>query len=245
MRKYIILTALLLFFYGESMAFCGFYVAKADAKLFNKSSQVIMVRDGNHTVITMANDFQGSVSDFAMVIPVPEVLAESDIRVVQQAIFDKLDAYTAPRLAEYYDPHPCQNYPKAPSSVLFSRTKEVYSSQATEMEDLKVVVEARYTVGEYDILILSAKESGGLKAWLVQNGYKLPAGAEEVLEPYIQDGMKFFVVKVNLEQQSRTGFSALRPLQIQFNSPKFMLPIRLGMANAESVQDLLIYALTR
>ena len=42
-----------------ALAFCGFYVAKADAKLFNKASQVVLVRDGDRTVLTMANDFQG------------------------------------------------------------------------------------------------------------------------------------------------------------------------------------------
>ena len=36
-------------------AFCGFYVAKADAKLFNKSSQVVIVRDGTRTVMTLSN----------------------------------------------------------------------------------------------------------------------------------------------------------------------------------------------
>lgn len=246
MTRFLLLAALTLFSYGQSMAFCGFYVAKADAKLFNKSSQVIMVRDGDHTVITMANDYQGSVKDFAMVVPVPEVLDESDIRVVQQQIFTKLDAYTAPRLAEYYDPAPCgsfEMYDTFTSAPLKPRALQPKAME--EAEEMGVKIEASYTVGEYDILILSAKESGGLKTWLVQNGYKLPSGAEEVLQPYINTGMKFFVVKVNLEQQSRNGFSALRPLQIQFNSSRFMLPIRLGMANAESVQDLVIYALTR
>ncbi len=40
-------------------AFCGFYVAKADTSLFNKASKVVLVRDGNRTVLTMANDYQG------------------------------------------------------------------------------------------------------------------------------------------------------------------------------------------
>src|SRR5215212_11984932 len=40
-------------------AFCGFYVAKAGTELFNNKSQVIIVRDGNKNVITMANDFKG------------------------------------------------------------------------------------------------------------------------------------------------------------------------------------------
>lgn len=247
--RYLILFAAVLTLFSDLNAFCGFYVAKADAKLFNESSQVIMVRDGNHTVITMSNDFQGGVADFAMVIPVPVVLKESDIRVTQQHIFDKFDAYTAPRMVEYYDQNPCYQvvYDSFTTATGVSRSNKVME-QAEELkdeDDLGVTVEATYTVGEYDILILSAKESGGLKTWLTTNGYKIPADAEEVLDPYIKDGLKFFVVKVNLEEQKKTGYSSLRPIQIQFNSDRFMLPIRLGMANAKSTQDMIVYAFTR
>ena len=93
---------------------------------------------------------------------------------------------------------------------------------------LGVTVEARYTVGEYDIVILSAAESTGLETWLTQNGYRIPAGAARVLGSYIKQGVRFFVAKVNLQEQARLGFAYLRPLQIAFESPKFMLPIRLG-----------------
>lgn len=247
--RYLILLAAVLTLFSDLNAFCGFYVAKADAKLFNESSQVIMVRDGNHTVITMSNDFQGDVSDFAMVVPVPVVLQESDIRVTQQHIFDKFDAYTAPRMVEYYDQNPCQRYlyeKMAKSSVTRSAAPEMEEiADMKDADDFGVTVEATYTVGEYDILILSAKESGGLKGWLTTNGYKIPSDAEEVLDPYIKDGLKFFVVKVNLEEQKKTGYSSLRPIQIQFNSDRFMLPIRLGMANAKSTQDMIVYAFTR
>src|SRR5258706_8910175 len=112
-------------------------------------------------------------------------------------------------------------------------------------KSLGVSIEASYTVGEYDILILSAKESSGLKTWLSDNGYKIPKGAEEVLEPYIKSNLKFFVVKVNIAEKEKAGLENLRPIQIKFNSPKFMLPIRLCMANAESDQDMIIYAFTR
>lgn len=232
-------------------AFCGFYVAKADAKLFNKSSQVIVARDGNHTVITMSSDYQGDAKDFAMVVPVPEVLKESDIRVVQQYIFDKFDAYTAPRLVEYWDQNPCGNYMYNDISTMtmptagVGRQTESMDDMASE-RDLGVTIKAKYTVGEYDILILDAKQSTGLKTWLTQNGYKIPEGAEEVLDPYIKDDMKFFVAKVNLGQQRQLGVQTLRPLQLQFNSSRFMLPIRLGMANAESgPQDMIVYTFTK
>ena len=51
----------------RSLGFCGFYVAKADTKLFNKASQVVLVRDGDRTVLTMANDFKGEPKEFAVV----------------------------------------------------------------------------------------------------------------------------------------------------------------------------------
>ena len=37
-----------------ALGFCGFYVAKADTKLFNQASQVVLVRHDDKTVITMS-----------------------------------------------------------------------------------------------------------------------------------------------------------------------------------------------
>ncbi|HEV7785508.1 MAG TPA: DUF2330 domain-containing protein, partial [Thermoanaerobaculia bacterium] len=110
---------------------------------------------------------------------------------------------------------------------------------------LGVTVEARYTIGEYDILILSAKESNGLETWLVESGYRIPPGASRVLGGYLKQGMRFFVAKVNLKEQSKLGFTYLRPIQVAYESPKFMLPIRLGMVNANGPQELFVYAVTR
>ena len=52
-------TAVSLFVAVNAQAFCGFYVAKGDAKIFNRASQVALVRSGDRTVMTMANDFHG------------------------------------------------------------------------------------------------------------------------------------------------------------------------------------------
>jgi hypothetical protein len=99
-------------------------------------------------------------------------------------------------------------------------------------------------VEEYDVLILSAKESNGLETWLKQNGYQLPQGASRLLQPYIRQNMKFFVAKINLEEFQETGSQFLRPLMIAYESSRFMLPIRLGMLNATTEQDLIVYVLS-
>ena len=243
----LLLSGLLLIPALKVQAFCGFYVAKAGSALYNEKSEVIMVRDGLRNVITMSNDFKGSAKDFAMVIPVPVVLKESDIRVIERGLFGRWDAYSAPRLVEYFDHNPCyENLVEVTSNIRKERTsKAPVTADAQEDESFGVKIEARYSIGEYDIMVLSAEQSGGLKDWLIQNGYAVPPSAEEVLMPYIRSGMKFFVVKVNLKQLQQTGFNYLRPIQIKFESERFMLPIRLGMANSQGEQDLIVYAITR
>ena len=237
--------AALLFLTPTALAFCGFYVAKADTSLYNEASQVIIARNGDRTVLTMANDYQGEVADFAMVVPVPTVLQEGQVNVGDPAIVQRLDDFSAPRLVEYFDPDPCE-------PVMFYDEAEALPAapQATTTRGraadgaLGVTVEAQFAVGEYDIVILSAEESDGLETWLIQNGYQIPTGASELLQPYVRQGLKFFVAKVNLEEFDRTGFQQLRPLQIAYESPRFMLPIRLGMMNAQGAQDLVAYLLT-
>ena len=236
-----------LFSAKSAMAFCGFYVAKADADLYNSASQVVMVRDEDRTVITMANDFQGDVKDFAMVVPVPTFIERDQINVATQGLVDHLDAYTAPRLVEYFDENPCMRrvYSKDLALSAVAESAMATPDSLTARQELGVTVEAKYTVGEYDILILSAEGSSGLIQWLTDNNYQLPEGAEEVVGSYLKQGMRFFVARVNLQAQEESGFSNLRPLQIAFESPKFMLPIRLGTLNADGKQELFVYALTR
>ena len=125
--------------------------------------------------------------------------------------------------------------------------KSMPQSAASRERDraLGVTVGAQYQVGEYDILILSAKESAGLETWLTENGYRIPIGASSVLHSYLKQYLKFFVAKVNLGEQAKLGLTHLRPIQIAFESPRFMLPIRLGTVNADGPQELFIYFLTK
>ncbi|MGH7897487.1 MAG: DUF2330 domain-containing protein [Candidatus Binatia bacterium] len=229
----------------EAEAFCGFYVGKADASLYNQASQVVVARHDGRTVISMMNDYKGELTEFALVVPVPVVLEKGQIHVGERELFTHLDAYTAPRLVEYFDDDPCRPIVLERMAPMAAAPAMRSADMAARAKSLGVTVEAEYTVGEYDIVILSAKESDGLETWLKESGYRIPEGASRALKPYIQQEMKFFVAKVNLKEQTKTGLSYLRPLQFAFESPKFMLPIRLGMVNAKGSQDLILYMLTK
>ena len=178
-------------------------------------------------------------------IPVPTLLEEDQIHVGDRTLIDHLDAYSAPRLVECFDENPCvvRLLERMPRSDLSARVQQ--SSAGIRNRSLGVTVEAEYTIGEYDIVILPADQSNGLETWLRENGYRIPSGASNVLGSYIKQGMRFFVARVNLEEQSKLGFSYLRLLQVAYESPTFMLPIRLGTVNADGPQDLFVFALTR
>ena len=231
---------------GPAAAFCGFYVAQADSKLFNKSSKVVLARNGNQTAITMASDYEGEPKEFAVVIPVPTFIERRQIGVVENKTLDHIDAYTAPRLVEYFDKDPCEPVVLAAETampVLWAPSTLAAMSRAAAYAG--VTVEASYDVAEYDVSILSAKESNGLVRWLTDNGYRIPGGATEILGSYIRQNMRFLVAKVNLERMKLTGNAYLRPLQVRYETPKFMLPLRLGTVNANGPQDLIVYALTQ
>lgn len=248
MIRFILSLCVLVMSATPSHAFCGFFVSKAGANLFNEASKVVLTRGDDRTVITMVNDYKGNLDEFAIVIPVPTTITRKQVNVTETRIIEHLDAYTAPRLVEYHDENPCQQrrmYSEMMMDSAMPKTMSPPNARKKTAKSLGVTIEDEYTVGEYDIVILSAKQSDGLQTYLDQEGYKMPDGASKVLNSYIKQGMKFFLAKVNLDKQAESGFSYLRPLQVAYEHKKFMLPIRLGTLNANGPQDLILFTLTR
>ncbi|MEZ4426387.1 MAG: DUF2330 domain-containing protein [Nannocystaceae bacterium] len=230
-------------------AFCGFYVSGADAHLYNSATQVVLMRDGNRTVLSMANDYQGPPQDFAMVVPVPVVLQESDVKVLPASIFERVDALAAPRLVEYWEQDPCymDQVPEAAMDDMSMPEPMMEKASGPVARDLGVTIEAQFTVGEYEIVILSAQDSLGLDTWLRRNRYNIPKGAQYALRPYVHQGMKFFVAKVDVDKVARdpSGRATLSPLRFHYDTPTFSLPVRLGLLNSAGAQDLIIHILSR
>jgi MYXO-CTERM domain-containing protein len=231
-------------------AFCGFYVAGADAALFNDATMVVLMRDGKRTVLSMQNDYQGPPEDFALVIPVPVVLQEGDVKTLPKQLFDHVDQLAAPRLVEYWEQDPCaaRALEREQRNRRYEEEGVLYSAPPPS-PDLGVKVEAEFVVGEYEVVILSAEDATGLDTWLKRENYNIPAGAEPVLRPYVEGGMKFFVAKVDVDKvefvskPDGSKRALLSPLRFHYDSDEFNLPIRLGLINAQGPQDLLVHVL--
>jgi len=223
-------------------AFCGFYVAGSDQQLVADATQVVLMRKGTRTVLSMQNNYKGPPEAFAMVIPVPVVLKEADVKTLPKEVFATIERMGAPRLVEYWEQDPCAPEPDYDSVSTKSSVRRPSAAMPKKnAEDLGVTIEAQFTVGEYQIVILSAKDSTGLDTWLRREKYSIPKGAEPLLRPYVESGMKFFVAKVDPKKVKFVGGRAdLSPLRFHYDTDQFELPIRLGLANSAGTQDLIV-----
>src|SRR6478609_5507610 len=89
-------------------AFCGFYVAGSNQQLQNDATQVVLMRKGTRTVLSMQNNYKGPPEAFAMIVPVPVVLHEKDVKTLTKDVFKHVEQMGAPRLVEYWEQDPCE-----------------------------------------------------------------------------------------------------------------------------------------
>ena len=227
---------------SQAHAFCGFYVADSDQRLVNNATQVVLVRTGTRTTLAMQNDYAGPLKDFAMVVPVPAVLHEGDVKTLSKELFAKVDTMGSPRLVEYWEQDPCgPSRDEEVRMALNSGMLGVADDAGRDYAMQSVHVEDRFAVGEYAIEILSATDSAGLDQWLHAHGYHIPDGAEPLLRPYVEQGMKWFVARVDASKvHYQHGHVALSPLRFSYDDDTFTLPVRLGLANSAGTQDLVV-----
>jgi MYXO-CTERM domain-containing protein len=229
-------------------AFCGFYVASTDRELFNHATIVVLMREGTTTVLSMQNDYEGPTEDFALVVPVPSVLREEQVKTLPRDVFERVERMAAPRLVEYWEDDPCSPHGGVGLGTLgtIGFGGGSGSGYGRGAGGSLVVVEAEFAVGEYDIVILSARDSSALETWLRDGNYRIPQGASETLRPYVEAGMKFFVAKVDSERVAfQSGRAVLSPLRVEYESQELSLPVRLGLINSSGTQDLIVHVLAR
>ncbi len=245
-RHLLVMTLVLLSPQGiaEAAAFCGLYVSNQHTDpLHNDTSQVVLMRRGTTTVLSMRNDYHGPAKDFTMLVPVPVVLQKDDVKVLKPHVFETLVRTTSPRLTAYQETDPCKPEARRRKGVM----ARVQAKMKKEDTSPAVEIASHFQVGEFEVSILSAKESTALMSWLEDNHYTIPDGADEVLQSYISQGMYFLVARVDITRVhlDDAGHTMLSPLRLHYDSEDFTLPIRLGQLNADGPQDLIVHILAR
>jgi uncharacterized protein (TIGR03382 family) len=213
---------------------CGAFIARTEALRINDAIELAVVRDGNKTILTVRNRYQGPPEEFALLVPVPVVLTAEDVKTLSPTVFDELAHLTAPTLTYLEEQDPCEPPPEGDGRV----------GSAGGGPGGGVTVEAAFQVGEYDVEVLSAADASGLETWLHAHQYKIPPAMEPFLRPYVEEGSKFFVAKVDPARLTFQGdVATLSPLRFAYDSDEVSLPLRLSTANSPGVQDVIVYAI--
>lgn len=220
-------------------AFCGAYVGAEGENLSNYASEVVVAREGRRTTLTLISDYEGDATEFALLLPVPEVLGPDDVGVVDPALLDWIDLYSVPRQVEYT----CESAFSAVTTFGCGFGFGCSDSSLSGSLDTGAGVEASWSEHGYDFVVLSAEESSGLLGWLETNGYAVPAGGEAILQEYVDAGSYFLAARVSLDGTARDG-EWLWPVQLTYETDVFSLPIRIGTISSTGAQELIIYTLT-
>ena len=218
-------------------------------KLTYDVARTAIVREGTRTTFTVSINPEGEQQSFALVMPVPGVLSEGDVRVLDSGIFGRLGGQTgmltmddAGCSSPWYDySDPCWDAESDYAAGGADGSDGSGDSYEDEYGD--VTVESNFLVGGYEITVLSATESDDLFRYLNDNGYNLADVTIPIIQDYLDEGMRFMTARVADEASAADG-SPLQPLQIAYDSPMFGIPIRLAAASSPGQQDMLIYAIT-
>ncbi len=234
-----------LFTAHAARAMPALYVGGAEAKVTNNTTQIVVMREKRRTVLAILPDYQGPKDPFAMLIPVPIEVTRENIKVLPRSMFERIDMLAAPRLVEYWEMDPCGAGTEAAALVDAgsggNATKGFGGTQGGGKS------EPHFTVGEYDVNVLTAKETAALDSWLRANKLTLPANAEAYLKPYIEAGMKLVAVKIDAKKLvfNKEGIAIASPLRIVYDTDRFTIPLRVGLGSSPGVQEVIISVLAR
>ena len=233
-------------------AFPGFLASKKSTDIKVHSTQMVIMKKGNATAVSVMPDYEGSLEPFAMVLVVPGDVTADRVTTLNREYVDRVDAISAPRFHEYWEQDPCDPGPveqewqrnmKADSAGAFLGGGEMPQGTQKVAKELSLDVEAKKKEGEYSFSLVAKDEP--ISAWLKGKGYTAPPGADQAVASYLQAGMRLVVAQVDPNRVELVGGdrAQLSPIRFWTEQPYDTIPDRVGLLNAPDKQELFVYVL--
>jgi len=237
---------------APAQAFPGFLASKTKTEIKINSTQLVLMKKGPVTAVTVMSDYEGPLEPFAMVLVVPPDVTVEHVTTLKREFVDRVDAISAPRFHEYWEQDPCDPGPveqewqrsmKANASSAFLGGGDMPQSTQKVAKELSLDVKAKQKEGEYSFTLLGKDES--VAGWLKSKGYNVPPGAEQAVAPYVQAGMRLVVAQVDTNRIELVGGdrAQLSPIRFWTEQPYTSLPDRVGLVNAGGKQELIVYVI--
>lgn len=201
-------------------AFVGFHVTRG-APAASEASAVVVMRDGDTTIVTTRTSYRGPPVDSAFVVPVPPGVDRGGVRALDPDALDRIDRSSAPRLVEH-GRSPC---PVGPADRLAL---------------------AR-SLGEPEAIVAYGVDASEIARWLRARGYLVPDELATAVRSYVEAGYGFLVARLDASRATtrQDGRAYPPPLRFHYRSEEIVLPLRLADLGGTRRHDLVVHVLDR
>jgi hypothetical protein len=218
---------------------CGCFsppVNEADYAVNQSAEQIIFEVEPGWVTAHVLIRYAGDPSQFAWIVPVPEV---PELGVSPASAFGLLDRVTAPitnvqvedicpktEWACYFEGSLQGGCTPGPAAAAESTPGHFEADAATAADagaamPPPVDVIAEKTVGDYTTVTFRASEATAAVQWLRSNGFVVNATTSIYMEPYIQENMVFVAAKL----VPGAGARSIKPLKMRYRAAFPSVPL--------------------
>lgn len=251
--------ALALVLSARAPAFPGVLVAKDGAERTVSATTVVVMRYGGFSVVTLSAEYEGPLTPFAFVIPVPGDVRANTVKTLKRGILGRVEALTAPRFHAFYEQDPCDEGPLEQSWDEHVKAKGAgfLAPPGLPPPDRHYAVSNEISVpiaptfkereSEFAYVELAFDGPEKFRAVLAARGYRVAESALASLGREVRAGQRLLLAevapaRVELSAGSRVQLGGIRYFTREVKAP---LPEALGSENTHAPEELFVYAFDR
>lgn len=214
-------------------------VTEGDYAVNQSSEQIIFEVEPGWVTAHVLIRYAGDPSQFAWIVPVPEV---PELAISPLSAFGLLDRYTAPDVSvttenicpisewtcAYNDQVSCGGWEQGADDNAGAGGASAADAGAGGGEPPVTVIDEQ-VVGDYQTVTFRATEAAAATQWLRDNGFIVNETTSIYMESYVQANMVFVAAKLI----PGAGVKAIKPLRMRYRADFPMVPLILTAVAAE------------
>lgn len=221
---------------NDAFALNVIYAGDPAKNIVPKESAMIISRDENRTVITVLPRYSYDGEHFGILIPLPKLVSDTQIKIGGLSAAENVLAYTSPRIASYKDVNPCTVKEGEPRAVL--QEKQI------KFKRFGVNGDVLPDLAKADVTIIDAEalKDKALADILKEKSLFIDKNYQSTTDAYKTRGIEYALITL---PRGEDGYRSLPAVQVAYESENFTLPIGLSGHASDVAQDLTLVFITR
>jgi hypothetical protein len=220
----------------KALAINLIYATDPAKSIAPKNSAMVVSRDENRTVITILPRYNYDGEHFGMLIPVPKIVSDTQVKIGGFNAAQNILSYTAPRINYYKDANLCAIKDGAPVATL---QEKGHKFKAIGIKDNIAPPSVKPSV---DIIRSEALKDKSLADYLKDKNLYLDKDYLPMIESYKARGIEYVLVTT---PKGDGAYRSLPAVQIAYESDSFAIPIGLSGHSSDVAQDLTLVFISR